>query len=98
MALKVLRPEMMTSAQAVERFLREAKAAAKLLHPHIVPVYDAGRSGDVYYIASAFIKGMTLASAVPEEGGMEPRRAAALTAQLASALGERTGRGCCTAT
>ena len=92
-ALKVLKPEMMASAQAVERFLREAKAAAKLLHPHIVPVYDAGRSGDVYYIASAFIRGMTLASAVPEDGGMEARRAAALTAQLALALGEAHRQG-----
>ena len=87
MALKVLRSQMMTSAHAVERFLRESKAAAKLLHPNIVPVYDAGRSGSVYYIASAFIKGMTLASAVPEEGGMDPRRAVRLTAQLATALG-----------
>ncbi len=92
-ALKVLRPEMMTSPQAVERFLREAKSAAKLLHPHIVPVYDAGHSGDAYYIASAFIKGMTLASAIPEEGGVEPRRAAVLTAQLASALGEAHRQG-----
>jgi serine/threonine protein kinase len=64
-ALKVLRPQMMSSAQAVERFLREAKSAAKLLHPNIVPVHDAGRSGSVCYIASAFIKGMTLASAIP---------------------------------
>jgi serine/threonine-protein kinase len=77
----------MSSSQAVERFLREAKSAAKLLHPNIVPVYDAGRSGSIYYIASAFIKGMTLASAIPEEGGMEPLRAVRLTAQLATALG-----------
>jgi eukaryotic-like serine/threonine-protein kinase len=85
-ALKVLRSEWMTSPQAVERFLREAKAAARLLHPHIVPVHDAGRAGDLYYIASAFIRGKTLAAAVPAEG-MAPRRAAELAAQLASALG-----------
>ncbi len=85
-ALKVLRAEMTDSPQAVKRFLREAKAAAKLFHPHIVPVFDAGQAGDVYYIASAFIAGRTLASAIPE-GGMEPRRAAELAAQLASALG-----------
>jgi len=85
-ALKVLRTEMTSSPQAVERFLREAKAAAKLDHPHIVAVFDAGRAGDVYFIASAFIKGGTLASAIPETG-MEPRRAADLAAQLASALG-----------
>ena len=85
-ALKVLRTEMTASPQTVERFLREAKAAAKLDHPHIVAVFDAGKAGDVYYIASAFIKGGTLASAIPETG-MEPRRAAELAAQLASALG-----------
>ncbi len=85
-ALKVLRAEMTASPQAVERFLREAKAAAKLDHSHIVAVFDAGRAGDVYFIASAFIKGGTLASALPRTG-MEPRQAAALAAQLASALG-----------
>jgi serine/threonine protein kinase len=70
-----------------DRLLLGLKAAAKLLHPNIVPVYDAGRSGSVYYVASAFIKGMTLAPAVPEEGGMESGRAVKLTAQLATALG-----------
>jgi eukaryotic-like serine/threonine-protein kinase len=85
-ALKVLRTEMTASPETVERFLREAKAAAKLDHPHIVAVFDAGRAGDVYFIASAFIKGGTLASAIPETG-MELRRAAELAAQLASALG-----------
>ncbi len=85
-ALKLLRTEMTASPQTVERFLREAKAAAKLDHPHIVPVYDAGCAGDVYFIASAFIKGGTLASSIPE-AGVQPRRAAELAAQLASALG-----------
>src|SRR4029077_13707185 len=85
-ALKVLHPGRMASREAVERFLREAKAAAKLLHPHIVPIHDAGRAGDAYYIASAFIRGKTLVEAVPT-GGMAPRRAAELAAQLAEALG-----------
>src|ERR1019366_415009 len=91
-ALKVLRTEMTSTPHTVERFLREAKAAAKLDHPHIVAVFDAGRAGDVYYIASAFIKGGTLASAIPEIG-MEPRRAAELAAQLACALGFAHGNG-----
>ena len=78
--------EMTSSSQAVERFLREAKAAAKLDHPHIVAVFDAGQAGDVYFIASAFIKGGTLGSSIPRTG-MEPRRAVELAAQLASALG-----------
>src|ERR1019366_9032411 len=85
-ALKVLKTEMTASPQAVERFLREAKAAAKLDHPNIVPVHDTGHAGAVYFIASAFINGGTLGSAIPERG-MEPRRAAELAAQLASALG-----------
>ncbi len=91
-ALKVLRPGRTNSREAVERFLREAKAAAKLVHAHIVPVHDAGRDGDFYYIASAFVRGRTLAAALPT-GGMEPGRAAELIAQLASALGYAHQRG-----
>jgi len=91
-ALKVLRPERLTSPQAVERFLREAKAAAKLLHPHIVLVHDAGRAGEVYYIASAFIRGKTLAAAIPA-GGMEAHRAAEWPRSWLRRWAMRTGQG-----
>jgi serine/threonine protein kinase len=74
-ALKVLRPEALSSPQAVERFQREARAAAKMHYPHIVPVYDAGPHGEQFFIVSAFIPGCTLDSAIPEEG-LDPRRAA----------------------
>ncbi len=84
-ALKLLKPEALSTPQAVARFQREARAAAKMLHPNIVPVFDAGKHGDSHYIASAFIAGTTLADLIPE-GGMEPRRAATLTLQLAEAL------------
>ncbi len=85
-ALKVLHPQALTSQRAVERFQREARAAARMLHPHIVPVYDAGQHGERSYITSAFISGCSLAAAIPEEG-LEVRRAVRLALQLTEALG-----------
>ena len=77
-ALKVPNPGSMDTPKRVERFLREAKAAARLRHPHIVPVFDAGQDGDRYYIASAFIDGQPLAEAIAEDG-MEFERAARIS-------------------
>jgi predicted oxidoreductase (fatty acid repression mutant protein) len=84
-ALKVPNPGVMTDAKRAERFLREAKAAANLHHPHIVPVFDAGKDGDTLYIASAFIGGKPLSDAIPE-GGTDFPRAARLARELAEAL------------
>jgi hypothetical protein len=84
-ALKVPNPGVMADAKRAERFLREAKAAANLRHPHIVPVFDAGKDGDTYYIASAFIEGQPLADSIPE-GGTDFERAARLVRDLADAL------------
>jgi serine/threonine protein kinase len=84
-ALKVLHPEAFVSRQAVERFQREAQSMARLHHPHIVPVHDAGQSGRHHFIASALIRGRTLASAIPGDG-MAPRRAVRLAIQLVEAL------------
>ena len=67
-ALKVPNPGMLDSPRRVERFLREAKSAAQLRHPHIVPVFDTGKDGDSYYIASAFIDGKQLAEIIEEHG------------------------------
>jgi predicted Zn finger-like uncharacterized protein len=84
-ALKVPHPELQRDDKAIERFLREAKAAARLQHPNIVPVYESGSDGDSSYIASAFIHGRSLADAV-DDGPFEPRRAARIIAALAHAL------------
>jgi WD40 repeat protein len=84
-ALKVPHPGTLASAKAVERFLREARAAAQLRHPHIVPVFDAGHDGSRHYIASAFIKGRTLQEAV-EEKRPEFRGAARVVREMAEAL------------
>jgi predicted Zn finger-like uncharacterized protein len=84
-ALKVPHPEFQRDEKAVGRFLREAKAAAKLHHAHVVTVYEAGTDGDTSYIASAFIQGRSLADAI-DGGPFEPRRAARIVGALADAL------------
>ena len=84
-ALKVPNPGVMADAKRVERFLREAKATANLRHPHIVPVFDAGKDGDTYYIASAFIDGQPLSDTIDERGTDFPR-AARIVRELAEAL------------
>ena len=84
-ALKVPRPGVLDSAKIRARFLREPKAAAKLRHPNIVPVHDAGQDGDYFYIASAFISGHTLQRAIDEEPP-DLQRSARIVRNLALAL------------
>jgi hypothetical protein len=84
-ALKVPRPGVLNTPARVERFLREARAAARLSHPRIVPVHEAGQDGGLYYIASAFIPGRTLADAL-RDGPFDGRRAARVVAEVADAL------------
>jgi hypothetical protein len=94
-ALKVAKPEHLGSAPRVQRFLREAKAAANLRHPHIVPVFDSGCDGGHYYIASAFIPGRSLADTLSElpDGQTFPlRQAAEVVRRLAEALAYAHGR------
>jgi len=64
-ALKVAR-SLPQQTQAPERFLREARAAAKLRHPHIVPVYDAGTDGETRYLTTRLIDGRSLEAALKE--------------------------------
>lgn len=84
-ALKIPQQGVLDSPKRVERFLREAKSAAQLRHPNIVPIYDAGQEDGHHYIASAFIQGHTLSDVIDEKG-MNPQRAAKIVARLAEAL------------
>jgi hypothetical protein len=84
-ALKVAKPELSCSEQRVKRFLGEARAAANLRHPHIVPVFDSGQDGPHLYIASAFIAGRSLDRALAERP-LAPREAAEVVRKLADAL------------
>ena len=59
-AVKVLPPYFVHEPGFSERFRREAKAVAKLQHPHILPIYDSGQDGDISYIAMRYVDTGTL--------------------------------------
>ncbi|CAB4871801.1 unannotated protein [freshwater metagenome] len=85
-ALKVLYPELSVDQNFVERFRREAQAAANLSHPNIVPVFDWGEEDGTYFIVMELVEGTSLAGLLRDERIMPPARAASITAQVAGAL------------
>ena len=85
-AVKVLFPEFASDPSFVERFRREAQAAANLNHPNIVGIYDWGQENGTYFIVMEYIEGRSLADIIRAEGRIEPERAAEITADVAAAL------------
>ena len=84
-ALKVLFPELSVDRAFVERFRREAKAAANLTHPNIVSIYDWGQGEHTYFIVMEYVDGSTLSSLL-RQGPMSAAQAAAIGADVAAAL------------
>src|SRR5487761_1438872 len=86
-ALKVLYPELSTNTSFVERFRREAQAAANLSHPNIVPIFDWGESANTYFIVMEYIDGEPLSSIIRTQAPIAADQAAAVAADIAKALG-----------
>src|SRR5262249_14021034 len=91
-AVKVPHRNGRAGQEEVERFLREARAAAALRHPGIVPVYDVAESDGVGFLVSEFVPGQTLAARLPV-GRPDFRESAALLAEAADALQHAHERG-----
>ncbi|MDQ1511116.1 MAG: eukaryotic-like serine/threonine-protein kinase [Actinomycetota bacterium] len=85
-ALKALFPEFAREPSFVERFRREAQAAANLNHPNIVAIYDWGQESGTYFIVMEYVEGRSLRELIHSEGPLEPGRAADIAAEIASAL------------
>ena len=85
-AVKVLFPELARDEAFVERFRREARAAASLNHHNIVSVYDFGEDEGSWFIVMEYVEGRNLRDIIRSEGPMEPARAAGLGAEVAAAL------------
>ncbi|MGD9648318.1 MAG: WD40 repeat domain-containing serine/threonine protein kinase [Pirellulales bacterium] len=93
-ALKIPRIESLASEEMQRRFLREAEAAARLSHPNLISVFDAGEEGPICYIASEFCPGPTLAAWLRQRAGPAPPRwAADCVRQLAAGVQHAHGRG-----
>jgi len=86
-ALKVLFPELSIDRSFVERFRREAQAAANLSHPNIVPVFDWGEDSGTYFIVMEFVDGRPLSSILKTAGPLAADRTAEIAAPVAAALG-----------
>jgi serine/threonine protein kinase len=85
-ALKILAPALATDEVFRRRFLREARAAAAVDDPHIIPVLEAGDAGGALFIAMRYVPGGDARSLVRRTGGLSPGRAAAIVSSVASAL------------
>ncbi len=92
-ALKLPHNEILQSSSAARRFLREAKTSARLTHPYIVQVYDAGQVDNKFFIASRFVKGVSLDEYVSQKGALEAKEAATIVGKLAEAVHYAHSRG-----
>jgi serine/threonine-protein kinase len=92
-ALKVLSPQLAFDEQFVERFQREARAAAGLNHPNIVTIYDVGQQDSYHYIVMELLEGQTLRQLIEREGALPPLRTTRIVEQVAGALDYAHQRG-----
>src|SRR3954451_1125751 len=86
-ALKMLHRRFWQDQDFVERFRREASAAAGLQHPNVVAVYDRGELDGTYYIAMEYLRGRTLKEVISQEAPLDQMRALDITVQTLRAAG-----------
>src|SRR5450432_3395611 len=84
--LKVINGQFLHSRMARERFLREARAAARLRHPNVASVYHLGQDGSSYFYSMEFVEGETLQSLVKREGPVSARDILEIALQASRAL------------
>jgi eukaryotic-like serine/threonine-protein kinase len=85
-AVKLLNPDLAVEADFVERFRREARAAAGLSHPNIAQVYDYGRDGEQHFMVMELVEGTDLAQLLRERGRLPSPEAVDIATQVCAAL------------
>ncbi len=92
-AVKILHDQFASSEAFVERFRREAQAAANLSHTNIVAVYDWGQDGDTYFMVMELVQGRDLRDVLRSEGPLLPRRVAEIGADICVAVSVAHSQG-----
>ena len=85
-AVKMLHANYATDEAFIQRFRREAQAAANLTHPNIVSIFDTGKDNGHYFIVMELVEGQTLRDVLRSDGPLLPRRAAEIASEVAAAL------------
>ncbi|MEO5825623.1 MAG: serine/threonine-protein kinase, partial [Gemmatimonadales bacterium] len=92
-AIKVLHPHLARRADARDRFLAEARTAGRLSHPHIVPIYAVGETGDVVYFVMGLVDGESLGAGIRREGPIAAEKATNLIREIGWALAHAHAMG-----
>jgi predicted ATPase/predicted Ser/Thr protein kinase len=92
-ALKVVAPALAADEAFRQRFLREARLAAAIEHPNVLPVYEAGEDGARLFLAARYVEGETLASLLARAGPLPAARAVEIVARVGAALDAAHARG-----
>src|SRR3954471_24911198 len=92
-AIKVLPTQLALSAAARERFVREARTAAGLSHPHIVPIHRVGEARGVVFFVMSYVEGETLGERLRTRGPLPSADATRVLREVAWALAYAHGRG-----
>lgn len=85
-ALKLIAPERVRDDVFRRRFTHESRVAARIDHPHIVPIFEAGETDGILYIAMRYVDGLDLRALLDREGPLPVEKAVRIAAQVASAL------------
>ena len=85
-AIKVLPPELAFQEEIRARFTREAQTAAKLSHPHVVPIYDVGSNGDLVYFVMGYVDGESLGGRIKRRGQLPAEEVRRIMKETADAL------------
>ncbi|MFH1944019.1 MAG: serine/threonine-protein kinase [Acidobacteriota bacterium] len=92
-AIKILPSNLVHDKELVQRFLREARSAAKLDHPNIVTIHDVGEHEGTYYLAMQLVEGKGLDQIIMERGPLQEDESLSILSQIADALGHAHGKG-----
>jgi len=85
-AVKILREQYANDKEFIDRFHREAQAAASLSHPNVVNVYDVGQTGKAPFIVMEYVEGKNLSEIIQENGRLAPELVVRISLQICSAL------------